>query len=172
MIRLFSYLTLDVAGEPTAWASYYDLEFSDLNVDMSNNVNVVEERSGLVRMIYDPTYHYPVRGDLVISINHINERGTGATLRYLGNVLYRTYALHLPLCLFLQDGGGRGMKSYVCYLTSCDKLIAANATTAATEPMNTIRLSAQRAISFDMLITLDGVYTNIDDITSPVWNTR
>ena len=172
MIRLFSYITLDGAGEPTAWGSYHDLDLADIDVDMSSNVNIVEERTGLTRKIYDPKYHFPIAGNLIISTSHIDEKGSGAILRYLGNLLYRTYSLHLPLCIFNQNNSDKGMKSYVCSLNSCDKFIAGNATTVVTEPMNSQRLTLPRTISFDLHITLDGVYTNIDDITSPAWNAR
>lgn len=172
MIRMWTYLTLNGAGEPTAAANYYNIEFAELDVDMSNNMNLVEDRTGIIRMIYDSTYQFPVSGKLTISMTHVNLPSLGGTVRYLGNVLYRAYGLHLPVCLFLQDDKNWGQKCYVCYFTKPDSFIAANGTVLVGERMNTLMLNPRRSFTFDVLITLDGGYTDVNDLVSTSWITR
>ena len=173
MIRIWSQLALNAQGEPTASFIYYDPVICDLDAEVSNNYYVQTARDGTERIIYDPKYLYPVRGDLILDYNHINLTSNNIPPYYLGPELYRNNALHLPICIFQKELTGGGRKCYVAYLNSVPKELASLATTARDRPMNTNRIAQPRNLVFNLLITLDGVYNDFDDIAfATTWNPR
>lgn len=168
-MRLFTYLTLDANGEPTAAAEYYNLDLADFDPEMSNNYVIGTARDGTERIVHDSRCHFPIRGSFITAINYLNLQSIGGTTRYFGAVMYRNYSLHLPICLFQEGISGESKKCFVFYLTSCPKDLASLATTVVTMPMNTTRHSHARNMRFNVSITLDGRYTDLNDINSAIW---
>ena len=177
MIRLFTYLTL--AGvdpfEPTASDQYNDLDLSDLDVTMSNNYTIGETRDGLNTVVYDPKKLFPIGGNLIIHAGSLNKVGVGGVTRYFGPVLYRFFTQHLPICIFQQGSINAGMKCYKAYIVPpLPEAFASLATNMVGSPMNTQRTENNFPtwLSFELLITLDGVYFDIDNIAGASWNSR
>ena len=171
-MRLFTYLTLNADGEPTAFGDYYNLDLADFDPEMSNNYVISTDRTGVDHILHDPQYHYPVRGSFIAAVNYLNLQSIGGTTRYFGAVMYRNYSLHLPMCLFQEGMSGEGKKGFIFYLTSCPKVLASLATTVTTMPMNTTKHTHIRNMRFNIAISLDGRYTDFNDITSGIWNSR
>lgn len=175
MLRLFTYLTLNAAGEPTVAGTYFDPMLLDLGVQPSNNFIISPVRDGTRRLLKDPQTQFEITGVVHLRTPHVDLASAtiylGAT-RYLGPVLHYHHRTGLPICLFLESITGTHKKSYVCYITRADAVLTAQCNTNTDEPVLLRRDAMPKILQFQVEIVLDGIYTDIDDITTAAWNAR
>ncbi len=176
MIRLWTYLTLNAAGEPTVAGTYYDPLIIDLDVESGQNNLVQTVRDGTQRIIHDPMIQFEVSGTLLLGTPHVDEPSTIAYLgltRYLGSVLYYHHREHLPICLFLQSHSLYShQKAYVARILRVDPVLTGRVTTHTEERVLLTRSQMPSILSFQLSILLDGLYTDLTDITTAAWNAR
>lgn len=173
MIRIFTYVTLDADGEPTAAGTAYDLDVYNIATPMGNNYYESPLRNGNVLLTYDTKTLYEVQCKLNILANYVGLRSLVMYLgdyRYLGPNLYHHFKYHMPIVIYHVDDAP---KAYVCRILKLDEKLAAQATLDDTQIMH---LSAEGdrhdRMMFVLHISLSGTYTDIDDITSGVWESR
>jgi hypothetical protein len=175
-LRIGTYLTLNSDNEVTSAGTAYNVDFSDLDVQASNNYSIQELRTGLHIIQHDSKAHFEVSGKLSISKTHLDEEGlipyAGET-KYLANNLWHHYKYHLPIEIFVRGIQDAPNKAYVCMITGFDPNLAGY--TMATDG---IRCHLPRGInfpnvlSFDFEILLVGAWTDYDDPTAVTWESR
>lgn len=175
MIRIFTFLTVNANGEPTAAGTYFDPVIADLDVDPSNNQLIIPIRDGTETIIADPQTQFEVRGTLNYSKSHVDLESVIQYLgsdRYLSTVLYHHHRNKLPIAIFHSNITGTPKKCYVGKLLTCDKTVEAAATEDTTVPLFWERHSVPSLLTYQMKINLDGIYTDVDDITTAAWSLR
>lgn len=174
MFRLWTYLTL-VAGEPTVAGAYFDPMLADLDARTGNNMIISQVRDGTHRILKDPMPQYEVDGTVALRAPHVDLK-SGATYlgsyRYLGPVLYYHHRQGLPICLFLQSTINTHKKSYLCYIREGDPVLTAQSNINTDEAVALRRVAMPNILQFQVEIALDGIFTDVDDITSAGWNAR
>ena len=174
-MRIFTYQTLDAAGEPTVAGIGYDLEIYDLSTPMSNNFIIQELRDGRELTVWDSEMHYEVKGNLLIPTVDIDKKSINIYLgnyRYLGPNLYHHYKYHNSITLFLRGINNTSAKAYVCYIVDFSPELAAQATLNDIALMHFSHSKDLASLKFGLEITLSGAWSNFDDITSVVWESR
>jgi len=174
-LRIWTYQTLDAAGEPVAAGTGYDLEIFDLDAKMSNNFIIQTLRDGRDLTMHDTKIHYEVKGVLSIPTIYIDEQSVIQYLgdwRYLAANFYHHYKYHDTITLFLRGINNSPPKAYVCYLTDLPVEIAAQATLDDTTQMHFSRQNAPLNMKFGLEITLSGAWSDWNDVTSVVWESR
>lgn len=173
MIRLFTYATLDAAGEPTAAGTAYDISVYKIATPMGNNYYESPLRNGNVLLTFDTKTLYEVQCKFDILASYVGLKSLVAYLgdhRYLGPNLYHHFKYHRSIVLFHEDDAP---KCYVCRILRLDERLAAQATLDDTQTMH---LSSEGdrhdRLMFVLHISLSGTYTDIDDITTGVWESR
>ena len=179
MLKLFTYLTLNAAGEPTVAGTYYDFEETispDIDVKTGDNNRIFTFRDGTEGVINDPMPIFENRGRMSIIKALVDYKSAtlylGAT-RYLGPVLYYHHREHLPICLFSESIQGTHKKCYACRILSpLDNVLAGQVTINTDEALFLERHKMPKLLTFYLLILLDGLYTDKDDILTATWNAR
>lgn len=172
MNRIWTYVTVDADKEPLSSFVYFDPRLSDVRIEMGHNMTEYPLRDGRILLTHDSKYQYPVKGQLVFAGQDANLLDILNSVRYFAPVLYRSFALHLPLCIFQEGMLGEGAKAFMVYLLNPDPVLSSLATTETLARMNTQGITSGIQFQLDLHIYLDGIYTDFDDITSVIWNDR
>lgn len=175
MTRVWTYVTLDGAGEPTAAGIAYDLEICELNTRMSRNFIIQQLRDGRDVVLWDSKEHFEIAGSFLFPPIDVDERSLVQYLgsyRYLGPNLYHHYKYHMPIVLFLAGFNNASKKAYVCYIVEFPEEIAAQATLDTTQIMHFSRIEMPRTLRLGLEITIGGAWSDFDDITTVIWEAR
>jgi hypothetical protein len=175
MFRIFTYLTLDVNGLPTAAGTYFDPSLIDDDANTGNNLIISPVRDGTRRYLKDPMPQYEVEGSFLINTAQVDLQSGSLYLgayRYLGPVLYYHHRMGLPICLFKRNILETHSKAFLCYLRECDNVLVGQSTINTDERVALHRNTMPKTLQFQYEILYDGIFTDPDDITTAVWNAR
>ena len=166
---------MNVAGNPTAAGTYFDIPLGDFDADPGNNMLVQRLRDGTELLVFDPQVQFENSGDLLILGNHVDRASeimyAGAT-RYLGPVLATHYRNHMPIVIFMQSTQETHAKGYLCYLTEIERAVLAASTDNTDEMLFLSRFKQIRTASFKCYIDRSGEVTDYDLVTAVVWGVR
>src|SRR3990172_10927255 len=176
MRRIYTFLTIDPSnGEPTVAGAYFDVRLSDLDVDMSENVIVQRLRTGRSVVIHDSAIHLPNTATLILGRTMVDIQSGAvydSAYRYLGNALFYEYVNHNRIAIFQQSENGEAQRCYVAMMTKFDRALASHATSFHADKTYLTRREMPRKLSFELVVSLDGYFTDIEDITSATWTAR
>jgi len=178
MLRLYTYLTLDGAGEPTVAGTYFDPTMAEVNVDMGNNTVVQAARNGMPLIVSDNQLQLPITASLSLLSTHVDLKSGTVYLggfRYIAPVLYVHYLNHTPICIFQQNIVDGAKKALLCYFApraGFDKALAGQVITVTDHRTHFARIKPAKVFSFNFVIMKDGEFTDIDDITTANWFER
>lgn len=175
-LRLWTYLTLNAAGDPIVGGASFDITQYSEAADMSLNTQVQRLRDGTEILVDDPQFQLPTRLDLSIASNHVDLLSRAAYLgnfRYLGPVLYYHKSAKLPICLFFESSQVTARKAYLCRFLGFDRTLAAISNINTINPIYYQGAEPLPAsMDFELYVDRDGVYTDVDDITTSVFSAR
>jgi len=175
MMRLFTYVTLDAAGDPTAAGTYFDIVLGDFDAIPGNNMLVQKLRDGTELLMFDPQVQFENSGTLLINSAHVDLKSAtmyGGAYRYLASVLCAHFRNHMPLVLYMQSTQETHPKGYVIYLTSGPKELIAASTDQTQDELYLTRTSMPKVLQFPCYIDRSGEFADYDDVTSTVWGVR
>ena len=176
-LRIFTYLTLDGAGEPTVAGTYFDPVMAEINIDLGNNTIVQMARNGMPLIVSDNQHQLPVAASLSLLSTHVDLESVIEYLgdpRYISPVLYTHFTTHIPICIFQQNVAGGAKKALLCHFApgGFDKALAGQVITVTNRRTHFARVSPVQWFSFNFIVVKDGEFTDIDDITSASWSGR
>lgn len=163
------------AGIPTAVGTYFEIDYSDIAAPQFDNIQVGQVRDGTTRLLIDPMPQFENNGTFTFLPSEIAVKSGTTYLgsyRYFGPVLYEHARSHIPIVIFQKSTHNSVKKCYVAYLNSLDPVLAGNMTLNTSELPHLTRLSQPSSMSVGLHITRDGIFTDITDINSAVWNSR
>lgn len=175
MLRIFTYLTLDVAGEPeTGDEIYFDPDMAEVNVDLANNTVVRTARNGMPLIVSDSQLQYPIAASLSLLSTYVDlesETDYLGSRRYIAPVLYVHYLNHEPICIFQQNIVNGAKKALLCYFVprGFDKALAGQVIRATESRTHFARMKPARVFSFNFVVIKDGEFTDINDIDTATW---
>jgi len=161
MIRVYTHMTLDANGYPTAAGAYFDVEFGDFSVILSSNMVVAPLRNGLEVLMFDSKPQYPVRGNLSFLVNLVDLESSaqyGGEYLHLGNSLYKHCQDHEPIAVAVWGHTGAGRKCYVAHILSFDEALAAVAMDDETIPCGYGSVDPRRMFSLVLKVDQHGTW--------------
>lgn len=173
--RIFTFLTRNATGVPTAAGTYFDPILTDVDVDLADNINEQTVQEGWSVTTHDNAAQLPKNGILTLAASEVDHASGSLYVgleRYLGNALYSEHVNHQPICIFQEASSGDGKKCYVALMKKFDPVLAAHATGFHAFRTYLERYNSPKAFTIRFIVLLDGFYTDIDDITTASWTAR
>ena len=175
-LRIFTYLTLDAAGDPSAFGASFDVVLYEADAEMSQNTLVQSLRDQTQIIVDDPQQQLPLSMRLALASAHVdlesNQLYLGST-RYLSAVLYYHKTQKMPICLFFQSAQTTAQKCYICRILDMDPVVAALSTINTAETLYLqVMEPAPPTINLGLFIDRDGIFTDIDDVASGSYHVR
>jgi len=176
MLRIFTYVNLDAAGDPLNAGTYFDPLVYNLSATMGQNTLIQPVRDGTELIVDDPQAMHPVRLNLQLLMSSIDlksETAYGGSSRYLGPVLYYHKSAAMWVVLFSQSDQLTSPKAYLCRLLEIDKVLAGCATIDTSDRTYAPQIeSSGNMMDFMLYIDRDGIFTDFDDVSSGVFIDR
>jgi len=175
MMRIYTYVTLDAAGDPISAGTYFDIALGDFDAVPGNNMLIQNLRDGTQLMVSDPQVQFENSGTLMIKSSHVDQKSAtmyGGAYRYLGAVLAAHYRNKIPLLIYMQSTQETHPKAFLVYLLSMDKAILAAATDQTQDELYLTRTNMPKVLNFETYIDRSGEFADYDDETSTTWGVR
>lgn len=175
MMRIWTYLTLNLAGDPASAGTYFDPTLADVNAQPGQNILVQSLRDGTELIVWDPQPQFENRGVLIIGGSHVDLRSTvqyAGLDRYLGAVLATHFRNHMPIAIFMRSTQETHPKAYLAWILRPEAALLAAATDDTHDQLFLTRANPMKTMRFELYIDRSGHFTDYDDITAVVWGVR
>ena len=176
MLRIYTYVNLDAAGDPTNSGASFDPVIYTLKATMGQNTQVQQVRDGTEMLIDDPQAMHPVRLNLSLLMSDIDLKSNaayGGHDRYLGPVLYYHKSSAMWVVLFVQSDQETSPKAYLCRLLQVDPVLAGCSTIDTSDMTYAPQIEASGThMEFMLYVDRDGIFTDFDNAASGVYIDR
>ncbi len=176
MYRIWTWLTLNAAGEPTNAGTWFIPDLFDLDANLGRNKIVQPLQDGRELLLNNTKVVFPVNGLMTIPLIHVDLQSRteyDGGERYLGPTFRNHHVLDLPICIFHRNIQQQHLKCYICeIMPPFPPKIEAQTTGITDKPMNMEGFNLPRSFTFRLQILLHGSFTDMTDVTSGTWVSR